>query len=126
MKPIDRPFRFTLDFCLVWLTLAVPIYFLTRVWDTLHTAWSHCILLVLVSFFATFFVYGPVLLVRQIISSGSRGWFVARVFVTIVLVIALFFSVLTFLGHGKDISSLWAFVVAGVAGAYLHWRANET
>jgi hypothetical protein len=126
MQPIDRPFRFTMDFCIVWLALAVPTFFLALRWDTLHTAWSCSILTVLFSLLATFFIYGPVFLARQIIRSGSRGWFVARVFVTIVLVIALFFSVLTFLGHGRDVPSLWAFVVAGVAGAYLHWRTTKT
>ena len=126
MQPIDRPFRFTLDFCIVWLVLALPIMFLAQRWDTLHTAWSCCILTLLFSLFATFVIYGPVLLVRQIIRSGSRGWFVARVLVTIVLVVALFFGILTFLGHGKDISSLWVFIVAALAGTYVHCRTNET
>jgi hypothetical protein len=124
MQPIDRPFRFSLDFCIVWLVLAVPAFFLARKWDTLHAAWSCCILTVLLSLLATFYIYGPVLLVRQIIRSGSRGWFVARVAITIVLASALFFFSLHIFGHGRDISPVWPFIVAGVAGAYLHWRTD--
>jgi hypothetical protein len=124
MQPIDRPFRFTLDFCIVWLVLAVPTFFLARKWDILQAAWSCCILTVLLSLFATFFIYGPMLLVRQIIRSGSRGWFVARVALTIVLAAALFFLSLNILGHGKHISPMWPVIVAGVAGAYLHWRTD--
>ena len=125
MEPIDRPFRFTWDFCVVWALLLVPILIFARRWD-MGPWYSYCAFIIVVPFIATFFVYGPVLLVRQMFRSGSRGWFVARVFVTIVLVVALFFSILTFVGHGKDISSLWAFVVAGAASAYLHWRTDKT
>src|SRR5215831_210723 len=103
MQPIDRPFRFTLDFCIVWLVLAVPTFFLVQKWDSLHPAWSSCIKIVLLSLFATFFFYGPVLLMRQIIRSGSRGWFVARVAVTIVLSAALFLLSFSILGHGRDV-----------------------
>jgi hypothetical protein len=78
-----------------------------------------------VSLFATFLIYGPVLLVRQIIRSGSRGWFVARVLLSILLVTVLFFVGLYISGHGKDVSSLWGFIAAGAATFYLHWRTDE-
>jgi len=124
MQPIDRPFRFTWDFCVVWALLLVTILILSHQWD-LGPWYSHCAFIIVVPFIATFFVYGPVLLLRQIIRSGSRGWFVARVFVTTVLVIALFFGCLRVLGHGKDISGLWPLIVAGIASAYLDWRIKE-
>ncbi|MGH7950830.1 MAG: hypothetical protein ACREFE_02770 [Limisphaerales bacterium] len=125
MKPIDQPFRFTCDFCVVWLILSVPIYFLAQRLDTLHTTWSHWILTVLLSLLATFVFYGPVLLVRQIVRSGSRGWFVVRVALTIVLAVAIFFFSFNILGHGKDIPFLWIFITSGLAGAYLHWRIDK-
>lgn len=125
MEPIDRPFHFTWDFCIVWLMLAVPGFFLARRWDTLHALWSSCILTVLLSLFATFFIYGPVLLMRQIIRSGSRGWFVVRVAITIVLSVALFFFAFSIFGHGKDIPPLMIFITSGVATFYLHWRTDE-
>lgn len=124
MQPIDKPFRFTWDFCLVWAALAVTIFFVARRWD-LGPWYSQVAFFIVVPFIATFFIYGPVLLVRQIIRSGSRGWFVARVFLTIVLVAALFFSVLSFLGHGRDISAFWTLMVSGMATAYLHWKIDE-
>jgi len=90
-----------------------------------NATWYDFIFLLFVSVFATFLIYGPVLLVRQIIRSGSRGRFVARVFLSILLATGLFFGVLYVLGHGKDVSGLWGGVAAGVACFYLHWRTDE-
>jgi hypothetical protein len=125
MEPIDQPFRFTWDFCVIWALLTVPalIQVLSGRWN-FGPWYSNVAFIIVVPFIATFFIYGPVLFVRQIIGSGSRGWFVARVFVTIVLMIALFFGILLVVGRGKDISSFWCLIVAGVAGAYLHWRID--
>src|SRR2546430_2280153 len=82
MQPVDRPFRFTRDFCVVWALLVVPTFFLTRQHD--FGLWcSNIAVLIVAPLFATFVLYGPVLFVRQVIRSGSRGWFVARVFLSI-------------------------------------------
>jgi hypothetical protein len=124
MEPIDKPFRFTWDFCFVWILLAAPVAFLVWKCDPLAAIWSHLILLLLLSLFATFVIYGPILLVRQIVGSGSRGLLVFRVFVSTVLVIALFFCALSVFGHGRDIPGFWVFVVAGVSTAYLNWRID--
>src|SRR6266480_4000089 len=88
MQPVDRPFRFTRDFCVVWALLVVPTFFLTRQHD-FGTWYSNIAVLIVAPLFATFVLYGPVLFVRQVIRSGSRGWFVARVFLSIVLAAAL-------------------------------------
>src|SRR5580692_12362965 len=111
MEPIDQPFRFTWDFCVVWALLTVPtlIMVLSGRWD-IEPWYSKAAFLVVVPFIATFVVYGPVLFVRQIIRSGSRGWFVTRVFLSILLVLVLFFVVLYFFGHGRDVSGVWGFV----------------
>ena len=82
MQPIDKPFRFTLDFCLVWALLAVPTFFLTRHSDFVSPWYSYAGVLILLPLFAAFVLYGPVLLVQQIFQSGSYGWFVFRVFVS--------------------------------------------
>ena len=126
MQPIDRPFRFTLDICVVWLLLLLPAYLLLRHSDMWHARWEDYIILTLVSLFATFLIYGPVLLVRQIIRSGSRGWFVARVFLSILLVTILFFVGLYISGHGKDVSGLWGGIAACAATIYLHLRTDES
>ena len=125
MQPVDRQFRFTLDFCVVWLALVPPAYLLLRHSDMWQATWSDYFFLIFVSLFATFLIYGPVLLARQIIHSGSRGFFVARVLVSILLVILLLFVGLYFLGHGRDLSSVWGFMAAGIATFYLHWRTDE-
>jgi hypothetical protein len=125
MEPIDRPFRFSLDFCIVWLVLAAPSYLLLRHSDMWNATWYDCIFLLFVALFATFLIYGPVLLVRQIIRSGSRGWFVVSVLISILLVTVLFFCVLFISGHGRDVSSIWGGVAACAATFYLHWRTDE-
>jgi hypothetical protein len=125
MQPIDRQFRFTLDFCIVWLILVMPSYLLLRHADIWKATWDNYLFLMFVSLFATFLIYGPVLLMRQIICSGSRGWFMARVLLSILLVTILFFVGLYISGHGKDVSSIWGFVAAGIATFYLHWRTDE-
>jgi hypothetical protein len=59
---------------------------------------------------------------RQIIRSGSRGRFVLRVYLSIVLMLALFFGSLFVFGHHKDISGGCAFVTAAAATLYLQRR----
>src|SRR5438477_12419767 len=88
MQAVDRPFRFTWDFCLVWALLVVPTFFLTRRHD-FGRWYSQAALLIVAPLLATFVLYGPVLLFRQVIRSGSRGWYVTRVFLSIVFVAAL-------------------------------------
>ena len=126
MEPIDRQFRFTLDFCVVWLLFVVPSYLLLRRSDMWNAKWDDYIVLLFLSLFFTFVVYGPVLLVRQIIRSGSRGRFVARVFLSILLVTILFFAGLYISGHGKGVSGLWGGIAACAATIYLHWRTDES
>ena len=83
MQSIDRPFRFTWDFVVVWALLVVPAFLLTRRSD-FGPWYSYCGILILLPLFAAFVLYGPVLLARQIICSDSRGWFVARLFISII------------------------------------------
>jgi hypothetical protein len=97
MQPVDKPFRFTWDFCVVWALLVVPTFLLTRHSDFVSPWYSYAGVLILLPLFAAFGLYGPVLLVRQIFRSGSRGWFVARMFFAILLVAVLLFGGLFFL-----------------------------
>jgi hypothetical protein len=124
MEPIDRPFRFTLDFSVVWVLLAVPTFFLIRRTD-IGPWFSQVAVLILLPLFAAFVLYGPVLLARQIIRSGSRGWLVARVFISILLVTILLFVGLYVSGHGRDVSGIWGGVAACVATIYLHRRLER-
>jgi|1185.fasta_scaffold1796692_1 hypothetical protein len=85
---------------------------------------SYAAMLVVVPLFATFALYGPVLLARQIIHSGSRGWFVARVFVSILLTAALLAALTLFIGHG-NLSYSWVGAGSFTAILYLHWRLRH-
>src|SRR6185369_5490034 len=125
MEPIDRQFRFSLDFCVVWLLFVGSSCLLLRHSDMWSARWDDYIVLLFRSLFFTFVVCGPVLLVRQIIRSGSRGRFVARVFLSILLVPILFFVRLYISGHGKDVSGLWGGVAACAATFYLHLRTDQ-
>jgi hypothetical protein len=123
MQPIDRPFRFTLDFVVVWALLAVPSFFLLRQAD-LGPWYSQVAAFVLLPLFATFVLYGPVLLARLIIRSGTRGWFVARVLVSILLAAGVYAAILFFTGHA-DSPSWRTGVVSCMAVTYLHWRLRN-
>ncbi len=126
MQPIDKPFRFTLDFCLVWALLAVPTFFLTRHSDFVSPWYSYAGVLILLPLFAAFVLYGPVLLVQQIFQSGSYGWFVFRVFVSIVLVATLLLVGLYFSGfYTQWRARLLAFVFTAAATVYLSWRTEQ-
>src|SRR5258708_4366532 len=98
MQPVDRPFRFTLDFVVVWGLLAVPSFCLIRSADV-GPWYSEIAVLILLSLFATFVLYGPVLLTRQIFRSGSRGGFIAGVFLSVLGFAVLLFGGLWVLGY---------------------------
>jgi hypothetical protein len=127
MEPIDRPFRFTWDFCVAWLLLSIPalIFVLSRWWN--FGAWySDAAFIIVVPFIATFFVYGPILFLRQIIRSGSRGWFVTRVFLAILLVAVLLFGGLYFSGfYTESRAQILAFFFVGAATVFLSWRTER-
>ncbi len=100
MEPIDRPFRFTLDFVVAWALLALPaaILVMTGRWD-FGPWYSEVAFMVIGPLTATFFIYGPVLLIRQVSRSGPRGWFVFRVFVTGALAAGILLAGLYFSGY---------------------------
>ena len=125
MQPIDRPFRFTLDFCVVWALLAIPTFFLVRGADV-GPWYSRIAALVLLPLFASFVLYGPVLLARQIIRSGSHGRFVARVLLSILIFAVLVFGGLWLSGtYTETRARILAFGVSAFATAYLHWRLRR-
>ena len=125
MKPIDRPFRFTLDFCVVWALLAVPAFLFIRPAD-IGPWYSEVAALILLPLFATFVLYGPVLLARQMIRSGSHGWFVARVLLSILLFATLLLGGLWLSERYTETRARYlAFILSAFATAYLHWRLRH-
>lgn len=125
MQAIDRPFLFTRDFCVVWALLVVPAFLLTRSRDV-GPWYSEAALLILAPLFAAFVLYGPVLLVRQVIQSGSRGWFVARLFISIVLTASLLLGVLLISGfYTEGRGHIFASAFTSAATGYLSWRLER-
>jgi hypothetical protein len=127
MKPIDQPFRFTWDFCVAWGLLTVPtlIFVLSGRWD-FGPWYSDVAFIIVVPFIATFFIYGPVLFVRRIIQSGSHGWFVLRVFLSVVLVATLLLVGLYFSGFYTEWRARFlAGIFTAAATVYLSWRTEK-
>jgi hypothetical protein len=120
MQEINKPFRFTWDFCLVWAFLAVPTWFFTRNLDSIEW-YSHGVLTILVSLFATFVSYGPILLAKQIKRSGSYGYHVLKVLLLIFFVVAILFVILLVSGfYTEERARFLVWVVFGsLAGGYL-------
>ena len=125
IQTIDRPFRFTPDFCVVWALLLVPTFFLTRSGD-FGPWYSEAALLILAPLFATFLLYGPVLLMRQVIHSGARGRFVARLLLSIIFTAALLVGHLLVSGFYTEARGhIFAFVFTAIATAYLSWKLER-
>ena len=125
IDPIDRPFRFSWDFCVVWALLATPTFLLTR-----HMGfgpwYSYVGLLILLSLFSAFVLYGPVLLARQVFRSGSRGRLVARALLAILLVAVLLFGGLYFSGlYTESRARVMASFFIIAATLFLSWRTER-
>jgi hypothetical protein len=125
MKPIDQPFRPKWDFFVAWTLLAVATFLLTRQMEKDQGWYSYSAILILLSLFATIIIYGPVLLAVLIVRSGSRGWFVARTLISILLGVGLFGFILFATGHANNNSQMWSGLVIAVTITYLHWRIDN-
>ncbi len=109
----------------MWALLVVPTFFLTRQHD-FGPWYSSIAVLIVAPLFATFCLYGPVLFVRQVIRSESRGWFVARVFLSIVLAAALLLGCLLLSGSYSETKvNIFALVFTAAATVYLSWRLQR-
>jgi hypothetical protein len=121
---IDRPFRFTWDFCLVWLLFfVVALYALPA--SKGARPYEHPLASLLISLFATFLIYGPVLLARQIVRSGSRGWFVGRAFASVLFLLLIAAGIFHFMPYTPVRGHVFAFVAAIGATVYLQWRLDS-
>jgi hypothetical protein len=88
-------------------------------------AYEHPLASLLVSLFATFLIYGPVLLVRQVIRSGSPGWFVGRVLLSLLLFLLVAGGIFYFTGYTPERGHVFAAIAAFSSMAFLHWRLER-
>jgi hypothetical protein len=98
MSPIDQEFRPKKDFFVAWFLIAVAAVAIGRPWSFDLPRFSKVAWILVVPFILTFFIYGPVLLARQIIHSGTRGWLVFRTFMAVILGAGLILGVLHLAG----------------------------
>lgn len=124
MQPIDKPFRFSWDFCIVWALLFVPVSLLARHLESgpWYSFWAFT---VLGSLYAVFIVYGPVLFMQQVVRSGSRGWFVLRAFLSIIVTAIMLLAVLYCSGcYTEERGHIFACLFTFAATGYLSWRTE--
>ena len=89
MSEIDQPFKPKTDFYIAWGVVTVATVLYTKPWSSDLPWYSEAAFALVVPLFFTFIVYGPFLLLRQILRSRARGWFVLRGFLLLVLAAVL-------------------------------------
>ncbi len=130
MNEIDRPFRPRLSFFIIWALLAIPvIYYAIKLMSDLPW-YSFVSFAIVVSLFMTFAIYGPILLIQQIISSGSRGAYIARVFASILIALSIIFGIVYLTGIYEKVSGTpgwlcFILLVSVVSNLYLHSRLGR-
>jgi hypothetical protein len=125
MQPIDRPFRFTWDFCIVWAMFALGMPFVTNV-SSIGPWYGQVAAMILGPLFATFLIYGPVLLVGQIFKSGRYGFLIAKVLLTLFISAVLVLGLLWYSGYFNETRAGWiAFALSVLATTFLEWRTRD-
>lgn len=125
MQEIDRPFRFTWEFVGIWTLLAIPATWLVAS-AKIRPWYSAIALAILVALFSTFVIYGPVLLWRQVIHSGTRGRLALRTLLSLICVGTVLFVGLLLSGfYTEGRAQILGFLFSGLATAYLNWKMEK-
>jgi hypothetical protein len=97
MEEIDKPFRPTKGFMAVWAILTVVVLIFHKALVNSDLPWYSIVsFIVVVPFLATFFVWGPIMFLWQVRSSGSRGRFVFRMWLLTIAITAGITAILYF------------------------------
>lgn len=124
MTEIDKPFRVTWSFGIVWACLAGAVGLLVfRHYEGM--LYEKLVITLLGSLYATFCLYGPILLARQIARSGGRGKFVLGVFLAIIVGLALVLGGLAVCGHGTISEDSIFLVTVFVIANLNEWLGNH-
>jgi hypothetical protein len=105
----------------------MPTFLLVQKYVAGSYWYSNFALAIIVSLFLDFLLYGPVLLLRQIRSSGTRGYFMLRVVVSVLMFIVIAVAVMYF-GNLSSKEEGWArfaiLSIAAVASFYVNYRIS--
>ncbi|MCX7007850.1 MAG: hypothetical protein NTY53_11495 [Kiritimatiellaeota bacterium] len=119
MEEIDKPFRLSADFVVAWILIAIATCLITHPWKFDLPLYSIISYVLVVPFLFTFVIYGPVLLMRQVLRSGRRGWFVGGVFLQIIVAIGCLLGVMEYFGLARKIHGA---LFSGLAVIYLNYQ----
>lgn len=126
MRPIDQEFRPRKDFFVAWFLIAVVAVIIGRPWSFDLPWFSKVAWILVVPFILTFFIYGPALLARQIIHSGTRGWFVFRTALAVIVGAALILGTLHLAGlQGSPFGQMVKVGVSAIAIIVLDVRIGR-
>jgi hypothetical protein len=89
MTEIDEQFKPKRDFFVAWILIAIALLCYARPWTFALPWFSKAAFILVVPFILTFFIYGPILFLKQVVRSGARGWFVFRTFISVMLFTSL-------------------------------------
>jgi hypothetical protein len=128
MSEIDNPFKPKGDFFLCWFLLLVPTCFLLEKYDFASEWYSRLALAIGASLLFVFLLYGPVLLFKQVKSSGTRGVLVFHAFLSSLGLVAIAVIII----YSMDLQSrneTWARLTilgtSAIANFYLIWKARR-
>jgi hypothetical protein len=124
MTEIDKPFHVSRSFAIVWGCLAASVGVL--VFRHYHGMfYEKLIVTTLGSLYATFCLYGPILLARQVVRSGGRGRFVLQILLATLVGLALVIGGIALCNHGS-VSYEATFLVTVFVFANLNeWLGNN-
>ena len=126
MKPIDAQFRPKMDFFVAWFLIALASVTFAQPWNDGLPWFSTVAWILVVPFILTFFIYGPILLMREVIRSGSRGWLVFREFLSITLALVIYTGAVLITGKNSASSGhLSGFALTWIAINYLNRRIGK-
>jgi hypothetical protein len=126
MEEIDKPFRPRWDFILVWAILAISIFIYRDKFNDGLPWYSVMAFVIVVPFILTFFVYGPMLLVRQVIKSGSRGRFVLADFFLLLGPAIVICGVLLITGYDRVAKGMvFPLLFFGIFCSLLHYKKQQ-
>ena len=125
MNEIDQPFRPRWDFFLAWAIIEIVTLALTKPWHFDLPWYSIVAYSLVVPFILTICLYGPILFIRQIISSGEKGKQVLSIFLQAVMIVAAVLVIYRLYSGDKIIPNKLVLLVVMGATIYVRQRIRK-